>query len=163
MCWLVDVIMDCSFNTAEGRFNFRVGAIILHNDMLLMVRNTRDPYYYSVGGRVKMKESIEAAVIREVFEETRIVYEIDRLAFIHENFFTLHTNGQRYHELSFFFYMKPSNRTNFVGGSFTQDGIEESLEWLPLSDLVNLKVYPQFFASELLKPVAEIKHFVTFE
>ncbi len=155
--------MDCSFKTNEGRFNFRVGAIIIHHGMLLMVKNSRDPYYYSVGGRVKMNESIESTATREVFEETGIKFEIDRLAFIHENFFTLNSNNERFHELSFFFYMKPNEDTIFIGERFTEGGIEERLEWLPLCELENLNIFPQFFKTELLEPVFEIKHFVTIE
>lgn len=34
-----------------------------------------------------MGETAEQAVIREVYEETGIMYQIERLAFIHENFF----------------------------------------------------------------------------
>lgn len=35
-----------------------------------------------------MGETAEDAVVREVYEETGVRYEIDRLAVIHENFFT---------------------------------------------------------------------------
>lgn len=35
-----------------------------------------------------MGETAEDAVKREVLEETGVAYEADRLAFIHENFFT---------------------------------------------------------------------------
>ena len=34
-----------------------------------------------------MGETAEDAVVREVFEETGVKYEIDHLAVIHENFF----------------------------------------------------------------------------
>lgn len=39
------------------------------------------------GGGVHMNETAEDAVIREVFEETGVHYEVVRLAVIHENFF----------------------------------------------------------------------------
>ena len=79
--------MDLTFKTEQGRFNYRVGAIIIQNGKLLMVKNKILPYYYTVGGRVKMNETSEEAVLREVFEETGVHFEIDRLGFIHENFF----------------------------------------------------------------------------
>ncbi|MFJ6268164.1 NUDIX hydrolase [Lysinibacillus xylanilyticus] len=78
---------DITFPTKDGVFNMRVGAIILHEDKVLMVKNNRDPYYYSVGGRVKLQETLEDAIIRECFEETKVHFEVDRLVFIHENFF----------------------------------------------------------------------------
>ena len=56
--------MDLTFRTVHGRFNYRVGAIILHKGKLLLMRNTEAPYIYSVGGRVHYDESTEEAVIR---------------------------------------------------------------------------------------------------
>ena len=106
--------LDISFRTAAGRFNFRVGAIIIQNNQLLMVRNYRDPYYYSVGGRVHLHETLEEAVLREVLEETGVPLEIEKLGFIHENFFTLEHSGEIFHEISFFYYMKPIENFNLV-------------------------------------------------
>ncbi|MDM5248581.1 hypothetical protein [Lysinibacillus sp. G4S2] len=40
---------DITFPTKEGVFNMRMGAIILRDDKVLMVKNNRDPYYYYVG------------------------------------------------------------------------------------------------------------------
>jgi len=42
---------DLTFETQYGRFNYRVGAIIIDDGKLLMVKNPNSPYYYSVGGR----------------------------------------------------------------------------------------------------------------
>lgn len=52
-----------------------------------MVENDRFDHMYSVGGRIKFGETAEESVVREVFEETGMKMEIDRLGFIHENFF----------------------------------------------------------------------------
>ena len=70
-----------------GFINIRVGAIILKGDRFLMVRNARADYFYSVGGRIKFGETAEEAVVREVFEETGILMEIDHLGFVLENYF----------------------------------------------------------------------------
>ena len=64
-----------------GRINLRVGAIIMKDGQFLMVGNKKCPdYLYSVGGRIKFGETAEEAVVREVYEETGINMEIDRLA-----------------------------------------------------------------------------------
>jgi len=52
-----------------------------------MVGNGNADYLYPVGGRIKFGETVEEAVIREVFEETDVQIDIERMAFVHENYF----------------------------------------------------------------------------
>ena len=78
---------DCTVAIDDGYINLRVGAIIMKNGKFLMVGNQKDNYLYSVGGRIQFGETAEEAIVREVFEETGVKLEIDRLGFIHENFF----------------------------------------------------------------------------
>lgn len=94
--------MDCTFKTGQGRFNYRVGAIIIHENNILMVKNSRDSYYY----------------------------------------------------------MKPIEDYNLISESLTEDGIEESLEWIPLKDIENYKVYPTFFKDKKLMSNQDIIHIV---
>ena len=49
--------MDLTFNTLDGKFNYRVGAIIIHDNKLLVVKNRKATYFYSVGGRVNYNET----------------------------------------------------------------------------------------------------------
>ncbi|MCL2885104.1 MAG: NUDIX domain-containing protein [Oscillospiraceae bacterium] len=143
---------DITYPSADGVFNLRVGAIILQNENILMVTNTRDPYYYSVGGRVKLHETLEDAVVRETFEETGVPFEIDRLVWIHENFFTITggaNDGRRYHELSFFYLMKSNPTAAIQSGSYSNDGTNERLEWLSLDRLNEYELYPEMFRTEL--------------
>lgn len=77
----------------------------MEEDCVLFVGNEIDDYLYSVGG-VYMNEKSEDAVVREVFEETGVQYEVDRLAIIHENFFNGDggTLGKNHcHELAFYY------------------------------------------------------------
>ncbi len=80
--------MDCGFTNGDRWFRYRAAAIIIEDGEVLFAKNELESYYYSVGGGVHLGEKAEDAVIREVFEETGVLYEIDRLAFIHENFFS---------------------------------------------------------------------------
>ena len=156
---------DITFPTKDGVFNMRVGAIILRDGNVLMVKNSRDLYYYSVGGRVKLQETMEEAIIRECFEETKVHFEVDRLVFIHENFFPVQSGpyGEtQFHEISFFYLMK-SIEVEVKSESYTNEGIEERLEWLPISNLKDAFLFPEFFKSELTCLPAEIKHFVTIQ
>lgn len=148
----------------DGIINIRVGAIILKEDQVLMVAGARDDFYYSVGGRIKFGETAEQAVLREVYEETGVLMETDRLGFISENYFRGTTGdnaGSLVYELCFFYYMKTPADFEPLCKSFTENGEEERLVWVSLN--TKKKVYPLFLMAELTHPVKEIKHIVTDE
>lgn len=153
---------DLCLKTEDGILNVRVGAIIMRGEEFLMVENDRFDHKYSVGGRIKFGETAEEAVIREVFEETGVKMEIDRLGFIHENFFpgdSLAKRGSLVHEISFFFYMKVPADFEPVCASFTEDGNAERLVWIKADHPKTY--YPAFFRTELANPSDNVKHFVT--
>lgn len=157
--------MDITVPCANGLINIRVGAIIMKDGKILMAGNKARPeYLYSVGGRVQFGETAEQAVIREVFEETGVTMEIDRLGFLHENYFygDAETNlSKLIYEISFYFYMKVPEDFEPVCESFTEDGHEEFLTWI--SPDSPIKYYPEFFRDELSHPEAGVKYFLTDE
>lgn len=152
--------MDLTFSTEKGRFNYRVGAIIIRNNQILMATNENCDYYYSVGGRVKFDETSEQAVIREVFEETGVKMTVDRLAVIHENFFT---ENEHFHEISFYFYMNVPNNFEPVCMSFAEGKAKESLEWLDIEKLDEVTAYPEFLKALLKENTSEVKHIITYQ
>ena len=155
---------DITLPMSDGIFNLRVGALIMKNDSVLMVSNDCEPFYYSVGGRVKLREGLDDAVTRETFEETGRVFDIDRLVWIHENFFTAEsgpTKGTHYHELSFFYLMKPKQDANIASGSYTNDGAR--LKWLPIDGLADSKLYPEMLKKGLQKLPKYPLHVITKE
>lgn len=89
----IDQTQDCCFTHEENWFRYRVGAIILEENSVLVATNDACDFCYSIGGGVHLDENAEEAVRREVLEETGLPYEIDRLAFVHENFFEV---GRKY-------------------------------------------------------------------
>ncbi|MBO4971911.1 MAG: NUDIX domain-containing protein [Clostridia bacterium] len=148
----------------DGILNIRVGAIIMKNGKLLMVGNDRADYLYSVGGRIKFGETAEEAIVREVLEETGVRMEIDRLGFVHENYFYGDSNsnsGKLIYEISFYFYMKVPSDFSPVSNSFTEDKCREYLKWISLDEQV--RIYPEFFRSELGAPSDSVKYFVKDE
>ena len=156
--------MDCGFQNGNGWFRYRAAAIIIEDGHVLFVKNQVDPYYYSVGGGVHLGEKAEDAVKREVLEETGVVYEVDRLAFIHENFFegsgTL--EGLKCHEISFYFLMKSRGTKELASNSYSQ-GVQEFMHWLPINKLKDYVAYPTFFADKLLNLSENVEHIVTCE
>ena len=148
----------------DGILNIRVGAIIMKDGKILMVGNERANYLYSVGGRIKFGETAEEAIVREVFEETGVKMEIDRLGFVHENYFygdAPSNLGKLIYEISFFFYMKVPSDFAPISESFTEDNSKEHLKWVSLDE--DIKMYPEFFRTELINPTDTVKHFIKDE
>lgn len=110
-----------------------------------------------------MGETAEDAVKREVLEETGVAYEIDRLAFIHENFFygSGSLDGLDCHEISIYFLMKPRGTQELQSNSFTDKGVPEHMHWLPLSELQNYKAFPAFFKDKLFNLSNFVEHVIT--
>ena len=148
----------------DGILNIRVGAIIMKDGKILMVGNERANYLYSVGGRIKFGETAEEAIVREVFEETGVKMEIDRLGFVHENYFygdAPSNLGKLIYEISFFFYMKVPSDFAPISESFTEDNSKEHLKWVSLDE--DIKMYPEFFRTELKNQADTVKHFIKDE
>ncbi len=153
---------DITIPVDNGFVSIRVGAIIMKDGKFLMVGNSHSEYLYSVGGRVKFGESAEEAVAREVLEETGVQMEVERLGFIHENFFigdVPKTMGKPIYEISFYFYMKTPDGFCPECNSFSEGDDKEHLVWITPN--CGKKYYPEFFIKELVSPSDEIKHFVT--
>lgn len=155
-----DMCVPCD----DGILNIRVGAIIMKDGKILMVGNERSNYLYSVGGRIKFGETADEAIVREVYEETGVKMEIDRLGFVHENYFygDAPTNlGKLIYEISFFFYMKVPEDFTPVSDSFTEDNSREFLKWISPNE--DIKIFPEFFKTELMNPTDTVRHYVKDE
>ena len=70
---------------------------------------------------------------------------------------------ERFHELSFYFYIKDQEKLNIISNSYTEFGAKECLFWIPLDKLSDSYLYPEFFKEKLLSPSNELQHIVTVE
>ncbi len=68
-------------------FNFRVAAFIECEDEILLFNVVNDGFWSFVGGRVKINESTEQAIKRELFEELNFVFTNFKERRLCENFF----------------------------------------------------------------------------
>ena len=158
--------VNMSVPCGGGIINIRVGAIILKDGKFLMAGNERDSYLYSVGGRLQFGETAEEAVVREVEEETGWRLGVDRLGFVHENYFYGDVPGvnagRLVYEVALYFYMKVPDGFEPAGDSHTDDGnVVERMHWVALDD--PRTIYPEFYRTELDHPEMTVKHFVTDE
>lgn len=159
-----DYALDCGFTREGFCFRYRAAAIIIEDGCVLMASNGKYGYYYSVGGGVHLGETAEQAVVREVYEETGVHYDVDRLVFVHEHFFDGDgvTKGLRCHELALYFLMKPRGSKELNSHSLCMEG-REYMNWIPVSELKNVEAYPSFFADRLLSLPDGVEHIATSE
>ena len=144
--------MDISYNCENQKFNYRVCAMIIAENKILAMHDERSPYFYLPGGRVKMGETAEQAVAREVQEELGVTPKITRPLWLNQAFFTEDVEGERFHELCVYFLMDISNsRIPFESGVFIRrEGVHRHVfEWLELEQLEKEYFYPLFLKKEI--------------
>lgn len=146
--------MDISFKTEEGRFNYRVCAIIINDGKILAMRNERTPYFFLPGGRVAMNETVEVAVLRELKEELDIDAEIVRPLWLNQSFFTEDVSKEKFHELCLYFLMDVT-KTDLLsrGEEFTMYEKNRPLKykWLEVDKLKDEYFYPTFLKDRILE------------
>jgi len=102
----------------------RVAALLLHDGKVVVVRHRSagNPYHLLPGGGVDYRETLEAAVKREVLEETGFVVNVGELLFVSD---TIDPSGPR-HVVNITF------SAEVVGGSITCSPIDDNVEAVEL-------------------------------
>ena len=133
--------MDISFRLEDRRFNYRVSAMLLSGTRILAMHDERSPYFYLPGGRVKLGETAEQAVVRELEEALGVTLKIARPLWLNQAFFTEDVDGFRYHELCIYFLMDLSDTdllergdcfTLTEGKEMTRENHAELIRWCVL-------------------------------
>lgn len=144
--------MDITFETEAGRFNYRVCAVLLDRGRILAMHDERSPYFYLPGGRVRMGERAEDAVLREVREELGIEARILRPLWLSQSFFNEDVVRVDYHELCLYFLVDASATDLLTRGDrFRGPELRHvhDFEWLPFERLKDEYFYPLFLKTEI--------------
>ena len=158
--------MDISFKVENEKFNYRVCAVIISENSILAMHDERSPYFYLPGGRVKMGETAEQAVMREVWEELGVTPKINRPLWLNQAFFTEDVDGLRYHELCLYFLMDISDTDLAQRGSvftLTEGKHTHTFEWLAFDRLKDEYFYPVFLKKEIYNLPSEFTLRAEFE
>ena len=144
--------MDLTFKTEEGVFNYRVCAVIVHDEKLLTVKTPNAPYFFLPGGRVMLHEPADKAILREIREELNIEPGSIRPLWLNQGFFTEDVTGKRFHEICIY-YLVDAEGTELLskGDRFTtqESAHDNYFEWIPFSRLRNEYLYPLFIKEKI--------------
>jgi ADP-ribose pyrophosphatase YjhB (NUDIX family) len=136
-------------------------AFIIKENNLLFAKNINSPYYYLVGGGIEENETSEEAVIREIFEETGLILEINKLVIIQERFCEIDKN--KFHEICFFYSIKNNDEINIADGTFTDQGTAETLHWIPINKLSDFNSVPKFLKTKTFDNMDVLEHIIVKE
>ncbi|MBF0778308.1 NUDIX domain-containing protein [Streptococcus cuniculi] len=130
-------------------FGVRATALILKNQKLFLSYREDTKKYYTIGGAVKVGESTEDAVVREVKEELGIAVAVKQLAFIVENHFTAVDKEEviDFHNIEFHYLVEPLEK---VPSHMMEEGDSSPCYGVEVDNLVNIDVVPAFLKTHLL-------------
>lgn len=131
---------DITFLYKDAGFNFRVAAFVKCGDYMLLQKSEGADFWNLVGGRVKLGESTEEAIERELLEELGI--ESDKeLIWIAENFFMW--QGHHAHEMLYIFKVELDESCFDKFENFKViDSQDEYTKWVHKDDVNNYVCKP---------------------
>lgn len=151
---------DISYAIENDRFNFRVGAYIVHDNKVLLKTAPEIDFYNLPGGRVKMGENTLQAIKRELDEELELKVNDDDLSLmlVAENAFEW--LEQRVQELLFVYMIKLPENCELTKQEkiMTKDHVGEENIWIDLENLKSYKCLPELIYD--LPNMDKFKHFI---
>jgi 8-oxo-dGTP pyrophosphatase MutT (NUDIX family) len=156
---------DNLFKTDDFIFSYRVAGILIRDGKVLLQKPTNYEGYAFPGGHVGYGETNERSLIREFKEEVCLDVSVGELKWVAEIFFPW--DDKPCHQICLYYLIDLIDESQIpLEGSFKASEEIEGREfdiifqWVPISDLNNIEIYP-VNAKILLKCLDEgVKHFV---
>lgn len=154
-----------TLRTESWLFQYRVAAILLREDSVLLCRDNLNRLWYLPGGRVELGESSETALVREMSEELNVSVQIERLVWVVETFWA--SNPDRVHELCLYYLVSlPEIAVPSTAQEFTieeSEGQKNTFRWYPFEELAGARVYPSFLRTALRDLPIGVQHVIHHE
>ena len=153
---------DWLFATDEYISDLRMVAVLIKDDKILVQRERNGSEYALPGGHIKIGETLENGLIREIMEEMGVQIECRRLLWSEECFWEW--NGKQVHNISFYYLIKLCDDFEIPdNGEFVsqKDNCNVVIGWMPIDQLQNITIYPEFLKKEIYHLNEPIKHFVS--
>ncbi len=153
---------DWIFKTDGYICDLRTVGVLIKDGKILVQRDLNGNEYALPGGHVKIGETTADGLIREYKEETGADITVEKLLWTEECFWEF--SDTKAHNIAFYYTIKLQNDSAIPdSGKFEphKDNSNVVFGWLPVEELKNVTVYPDFIKSEIHKLNETPKHFVT--
>ncbi len=151
--------MDVVFHTEQAVFNYRVAGIWIQDGHILLHRASGDKIWSLPGGRVEMNEASPLSLQREYIEELDLSVKVERLVWIVENFFEY--REKKVHEIGFYYLVSTEDKQDVTNGPFHGlEGERLVYEWVPITELEEVVLYPEFLKKALKEIPATMEHLI---
>ena len=138
--------------TDDLNFKFRVSGIIIKNNKALFVDMDDSNFLCLPGGYVELGETTELACLRELNEEVRKEFKIEKYCGVIENFFRNKFN-KNIHEISFYYVVTTSDELDTTDFTLMENDkgniIKLNFKWIDLEEIQNYDIRPSFLKTIL--------------
>lgn len=162
--------MEISFKDSLGAFNYRVAGVVLKGDKILLLTEDRFDFWYLPGGKAKLLETSEQALIREISEEFSEKPKIERILWINECLYYFKDWDVKHHDLTFYYLISLPEASkiyaNDSGLALEEHSNEETVlryKWFAIDEINRLNLVPEFLKKSLKDIPASPQHVITNE
>lgn len=153
---------DWLFVVDNNICDVRTAGVLIRDGKILVQRDRDGTEYALPGGHLRIGELLESGLVREYKEETGADISCVRMLWSEECFWEW--NGRKAHNLAFYYLIKLCDESAIPDtGEFVahKDNYNVVIGWLPIEQLQNVVIYPEFIKTEIFRLDGPIKHFVT--
>lgn len=139
----------------------RTAGVLIKDNMILVQKDKNSNEYALPGGHIKIGETSENALVREIMEEIGVRIKCTRLLWSEECFWEW--NGKQAHTICFYYRIEFCDKSDISENGFVpqKDNCNVVIGWLPVGELRNVNIYPEFLKEEIYHLNEPIKHFIS--
>ena len=153
---------DWLFVVDNNICDVRTVGVLIRNGKILVQRDKHGNEYALPGGHVRIGETLEEGIIREFKEETDADVSCVKLLWSEECFWEW--NGRAAHNFAFYYLIELDGDSEIPdNGEFVshKDNCNVVIGWMPIEEIQNVTIYPEFLKREISHLDGPMKHYVS--